>query len=78
MVTLAGEVFYYRKRGTQEKKKKDKKKPKMMDSEKMMMQKLASKLQIKPAPTNPFFEKTMNAPRVSHISVYPRNFPFKE
>lgn len=35
-------------------------------------------LQMKPAPINPFFEKTNNPPRVSHISVYPRNLPFKE
>ncbi|OAD59386.1 Glutamate receptor, ionotropic kainate 2, partial [Eufriesea mexicana] len=77
MITLAGELFYYRKRNNQDKKK-GKKKPKTIDSEKMMMQKLASKLQIKPAPTNPLFEKTTKAPRVSHISVYPRNFPFKE
>lgn len=33
---------------------------------------------MKPAPVNPFFEKTNNPPRVSHISVYPRNLPFKE
>ncbi|XP_024225398.1 ionotropic receptor 25a isoform X2 [Bombus impatiens] len=77
MITLAGEVFYYRKRNTQDKQK-DKKKVKTIDNEKLIMQKLASKLQMKPAPTNAFFEKTMNPPRVSHISVYPRNFTFKE
>ncbi|XP_017892674.1 ionotropic receptor 25a [Ceratina calcarata] len=79
MVTLAGEVIYYRKRkDPQKEKRKDKKKSKVTDKEKMMIQKMASKLQIKPAPTNPFLEKSMNPPRISHISVYPRNFPFKE
>ncbi|KAK9303879.1 hypothetical protein QLX08_004603 [Tetragonisca angustula] len=76
MITLAGEIFYYRKRNTQDKQK-EKKKGKNVDKDKLMIQKLASKLQMKPAPT-PFFEKTTNPPRVSHISVYPRNFPFKE
>ncbi|CAD1477130.1 unnamed protein product [Heterotrigona itama] len=76
MITLAGEVFYYRKRNTQDKQK-EKKKGKNVDKDKLLIQKLASKMQMKPAPT-PFFEKTTNLPRVSHISVYPRNFPFKE
>ncbi|XP_076162009.1 ionotropic receptor 8a [Ptiloglossa arizonensis] len=80
MVTLAGEVIYYRKRSTdtQKDKRKNKKKPTSVDNEKMMLQKMASKIQLKPAPTNAFFEKTTNPLRVSHISVYPRNFSFKE
>ncbi|XP_053972088.1 ionotropic receptor 25a [Hylaeus volcanicus] len=80
MITLAGEVLYYRKRSdSQKNKRKDKKKPKGIENEKVMLQKMASKLQMKPAPTNALFEKTTtNLPRVSHISVYPRNFTFKE
>ncbi|XP_076224221.1 ionotropic receptor 8a isoform X2 [Nomia melanderi] len=79
MITLAGEVLYYRKKNDPQKdKQKDKKKPKSSDNEKMILQKMASKLQLKPAPTNAFFEKTANPPRVSHISVYPRHIPFKE
>lgn len=78
MITLIGEVLYYRKRTDTKDKGKDKKKPKSMDNEKILLQKMAAKLQLKPAPTNAFFEKQNNPPRVSHISVYPRNFPFKE
>ncbi|KZC07022.1 Glutamate receptor, ionotropic kainate 2, partial [Dufourea novaeangliae] len=79
MITLAGEVLYYRKKSESPKKKgTDKKKAKNTDHEKAILQKMSSKLQLKPAPTNAFFEKTTNPPRVSHISVYPRNFPFKE
>ncbi|XP_076619058.1 ionotropic receptor 8a [Colletes latitarsis] len=79
MITLAGEVLYYRKRSDSQKdKRKEKKKPNSVENEKVMLQKMASKLQLKPAPTNPFFEKSTNPLRVSHISVYPRNFTFKE
>ncbi|XP_043249876.1 ionotropic receptor 25a [Colletes gigas] len=79
MITLAGEVLYYRKRSDSQKdKRKEKKKPNSVENEKVMLQKMASKLQLKPAPTNPFFEKNTNPLRVSHISVYPRNFTFKE
>lgn len=78
MITLAGEVFYYRKRNTEtEKSTKDKRKVKNFNNK--IIQNLSKmSLQMKPAPINPFFEKTNNPPRVSHISVYPRNFPFKE
>nr|XP_033332474.1 ionotropic receptor 25a [Megalopta genalis] len=80
MVTLVGEVLYYRKKNdSQQEKPKDKKKTKRsVENEKMMLQKMASKLQLKPAPTNAFFEKSTNPLRVSHISVYPRQIPFKE
>ncbi|CAK9815491.1 Ionotropic receptor 25a [Anthophora quadrimaculata] len=78
MITLAGEVLYYRKRNAEKDKRKDKVKVSSIDDKKIIMQKMASKLQMKPAPTNVFFEKSTNPPRVSHISVYPRNFTFKE
>ncbi|XP_032670681.1 ionotropic receptor 25a [Odontomachus brunneus] len=78
MITLAGEVIYYRKRSLKDKLN-NKKKTKDIESDKIM-QKIASKLQLKPAPTDAFFGKQLGnqAPRVSHISVYPRPFPFKE
>ncbi|XP_046146027.1 ionotropic receptor 25a isoform X1 [Osmia bicornis bicornis] len=78
MITLAGEILYYRKRNPQKDKRKNKKKVNTIDNDKIMIQKLASKLQMKPAPNTMLFEKQINAPRVSHISVYPRNFSFKE
>nr|XP_003700444.1 PREDICTED: glutamate receptor ionotropic, kainate 2 [Megachile rotundata] len=78
MITLAGEVLYYRKRTTQKDKQKDKKKVNTIDNDKIMIQKIASKLQMKPVPNTMLFEKQPGAPRVSHISVYPRNFSFKE
>ncbi|XP_036139677.1 ionotropic receptor 25a isoform X3 [Monomorium pharaonis] len=81
MITLAGEVLYYRKRGISQKgKPNDKKTIKDIDNDKIIMQKIASKLRMKPAPTDAVFGKQLSqaAPRVSHISVYPRHFPFKE
>lgn len=77
MITLAGEVIYYRKRAL-EGKPNGKKTTKDIENDKIM-QKIASKLQLKPAPTDALFGKQLGsqAPRVSHISVYPRNF-FKE
>ncbi|XP_012347986.1 ionotropic receptor 25a isoform X2 [Apis florea] len=77
MITLAGEVFYYRKRNTEEKSTKEKRKVKNLNN-KIIQNLTKMSLQMKPAPINPFFEKTNNPPRVSHISVYPRNLPFKE
>lgn len=77
MITLAGEVFYYRKRNTEEKSTKEKRKVKNLNN-KIIENLTKISLQMKPAPINPFFEKTNNPPRVSHISVYPRNLPFKE
>ncbi|XP_066591382.1 ionotropic receptor 25a isoform X2 [Prorops nasuta] len=80
MITLAGEVLYYRKRksssiGSQ----KVKNLVRENENEKALMQKLASKLQMKPAPTDRAFARNLGQPpRISHISVYPRDFPFKE
>lgn len=76
MITLAGEVFYYRKRNTETEKSTKDKKRKVKN--KIIQNLTKMSLQMKPAPINPFFEKTNNPPRVSHISVYPRNLPFKE
>jgi len=80
MITLAGEVLYYRKRNNSQKGKQNNKKTiKDIENDKIIMQKIASKLRMKPAPTDAVFGKQLNhTPRVSHISVYPRNFPFKE
>ncbi|XP_020285886.1 ionotropic receptor 25a isoform X1 [Pseudomyrmex gracilis] len=80
MLTLAGEVLYYRKRNVSQKEKQnDKKTVKNNENDNIIMQKIASKLQMKPAPTDAIFNKQLNKiPRVSHISVYPRHFTFKE
>ena len=80
MITLAGEVLYYRKRNNSQKGKQNGKKTiKDIENDKIIMQKIASKLRMKPAPTDAVFGKQLNhTPRVSHISVYPRHFPFKE
>lgn len=80
MITLAGEVLYYRKRNISQKgKQKDKKTIKDTENDKIIMQKIASKLKMKPAPTDAVFGKQLShSTRVSHISVYPRHFPFKE
>lgn len=82
MITLAGEVLYYRKRNVSQIEKQNDKKPmkKHTENDKIIMQKIASKLQMKPAPTDAVFGKQLSntTPRVSHISVYPRPFPFKE
>lgn len=81
MLTLAGEVLYYRKRGMSQKgKQNDKRTIKEVENDKIIMQKIASKLRMKPAPTDAVFSKQLghHTPRVSHISVYPRHFPFKE
>ncbi|XP_025995684.2 LOW QUALITY PROTEIN: glutamate receptor 4 [Solenopsis invicta] len=77
MITLAGEVLYYRKRGVSQKgKPNDKKTIKDIENDKIIMQKIASKLRMKPAPTDAVFGKQFSQPpRVSHISVYPRHFP---
>jgi len=79
MITLAGEVFYYRKRDTRKEKQNDKKMHiKDLENDKIM-QKIASKLQMKPAPTDGIFSKRdIRAPKISHISVYPRHFAFKD
>lgn len=81
MITLAAEVIYYRKRNVSQKgKQNDKKTIKDNESDKIIRQKIeTSKLQLKPAPTDAFFGKQFgHPPRVSHISVYPRHFAFKE
>lgn len=81
MVTLAGEVIYYRRRNAQQDDtQKMRSKSRESDNEQIMIQKLTAKLQLKPAP--PVFLDGIKPlgpkPRVSHISVYPRPFPFKE
>lgn len=82
MITLAGEVLYYRKRNISQKGKQNDKRTTVKDVEnenKITIQKIASKLQLKPASTDAFFGKQFGqTSRVSHISVYPRQFPFKE
>lgn len=87
MVTLAGEVLYYRRRNAQQQKddsgsmsKVSLDKNKTDNSDQIMIQKLAAKLQLKPAPAVAFdsTKPTGPKPRVSQISVYPRPFPFKE
>ncbi|KAM0731734.1 Ionotropic receptor 25a [Formica fusca] len=82
MITLAGEVLYYRKRNISQKGKQQNDKKmikKNTENDNIIMQKIASKLQMKAAPTDAVFGKQPNhTPRVSHISVYPRHFPFKE
>ncbi|XP_058794707.1 ionotropic receptor 25a isoform X2 [Phymastichus coffea] len=91
MVTLAGEVIYYRRRnaGRQDEPRSRvgadaaaSAKGKDLDADQIAIQKLAARLQLKPAPAVVFDQKpSPNAatkPRVSHISVYPRPFPFKE
>ncbi|EZA57395.1 ObirIr8a [Ooceraea biroi] len=81
MITLAGEVLYYRKRNISQKEKPNDKKMQIKDieNEKVMLQKIASKLQLKAAPTDGIFSQQLrHTPRVSHISVYPRHFPFKD
>jgi len=75
MITLAGEVLYYRKR-TQKGKQNDKRTNKDSENDKIIMQKIASKLRMKPAPTDALFGKQLNhTQRISHISVYPRHVP---
>lgn len=80
MITLAGEVIYYRKRNVSQKGKQDNKRTaRDIENEKIILQKLASGLDMKAAPSDAFFKKELgHMPRVSHISVYPRHFPFKE
>ncbi|XP_008206325.2 glutamate receptor ionotropic, kainate 1 [Nasonia vitripennis] len=89
MVTLAGEVIYYRRRNAQDEQNQQKhrdhskSKDRMDDSDQIIIQKLAAKLQLKPAPPVSFDGKPVaqglgTKPRVSQISVYPRPFPFKE
>ncbi|KAF7407327.1 hypothetical protein HZH66_001864 [Vespula vulgaris] len=73
MITLAGEVLYYRKRNAsqgKDKKKDSKVMKKMENDEKLMIQKLASKLQMKPAPTDGFFSRQqLGQPRIYFLMV---------
>ncbi|KAL6267005.1 hypothetical protein P5V15_000085 [Pogonomyrmex californicus] len=80
MITLAGEVLYYRKRNNSQKgKPNNKRTTKDTENDRIIMQKIASKLRLKPAPTDAVFSKELShTPRVSHISVYPRHFSFKD
>jgi uncharacterized iron-regulated membrane protein len=82
MVTLAGEVIYYRRRNAKLGLGQPKGREKLKESstkEETKLQGLATTLQLKPAPLVAFDDKSLAPkPRVSHISVYPRPFPFKE
>ncbi|KAJ8675501.1 hypothetical protein QAD02_011287 [Eretmocerus hayati] len=81
MVTLAGEVIYYRRRNAkqqQEEKLKPQSREKSTISDQINIAKLAGKLQLKPAPPVVFDAKPYPKPRVSHINVYPRPFPYKD
>ncbi|XP_046615060.1 uncharacterized protein LOC124302692 [Neodiprion virginianus] len=70
MITLAGEVIFYRKRKVSRKEQP----PAVIKSRKIPT------LQMKPAPVVSLVDRPMKniQPRVSHISVYPRHFAFKE
>nr|ARN17847.1 ionotropic receptor 1 [Cephus cinctus] len=83
MITLAGEVVYFRKRkANQRDQSRDKDKNKKQDERFYRtsdIHKSLGKLEIKPAPTVSFIGKpTGPRTRVSHISVYPRHLPFKD
>ncbi|XP_051160876.1 ionotropic receptor 25a-like isoform X13 [Leptopilina boulardi] len=77
MLTLAVEVLYNKKKNkTQDLMQKESKEFQL--TEKAMRQ-FMKKLPFKAAPTVAFVEKPPPPkPRISHISVYPRPFPFKE
>nr|QNL15109.1 ionotropic receptor 8a [Aulacocentrum confusum] len=82
MVTLAGEVIYYRRRNAiQSEKAKDTSQEKVSSGPKIMTRiNSKSKLrQLKPSPPVSFIGRHRGLrPRISHISVYPKTFPFKE
>nr|QGW50292.1 ionotropic receptor 8a [Chouioia cunea] len=95
MITLAGEVIYYRRRNTRQDDSLQQSKngtnnsgsisgsiQDVKQTKELDIQKLAARLQLKPAPPVAFEQKpsSLNTtkPRVSHISVYPRPFPFKD
>lgn len=80
MITLAGEVIYYRKRSKGTKKDKDKDKEKEKDRSASIKKRKISNVRMKPAPVVSLVDRPMQniQPRVSHISVYPRHFAFKE
>lgn len=83
MITLAGEVLYYRRRNASnadKSKQEAQQRARERHHEKSMMNKMTENLKMmKPAPTVAFVDRPLGPrPRVSHISVYPRNFPFKE
>ena len=82
MITLAGEVVYYKKRNKiQDLKQKGvgELKHQKKDARKFSKHQLTKKLPFKPAPRVAFVEKPpATRTRVSHISVYPGPFPFKE
>ncbi|THK33259.1 ionotropic receptor 25a [Diachasma alloeum] len=78
MITLAGEVIYYRKRNAAEGIKSKEANGEHVRSGEDKLTK--GRLGFKPAPTIAFIGKPHTGPRarISHISVYPKNFPFKE
>ncbi|XP_012263496.2 ionotropic receptor 25a [Athalia rosae] len=73
MITLAGEVIYYRKKNAARKNPK----PAVQTR---TTRKMPETLQMKPAPVVSLVDRPKQniQPRVSHISVYPRNFAFKD
>ncbi|KAK2580489.1 hypothetical protein KPH14_006227 [Odynerus spinipes] len=82
MITLAGEVLYYRKRNATQaiEKKKDnvpKDITKKVDNDKLMMQKLASKLQMKPAPTDAFFGRQIYFAILALISIASADYHYE-
>lgn len=83
MLTLAGEVIYYKRKnaaGTENKEKSNDKIAAELENDMMIFKKLTSQIKLKPAPVVPFDEKPFSTKKlqVSHISVYPRPFPFRQ
>ena len=85
MITLAGEVIYYKRRKLENPEDVTKQQLEnqmiMRDGElnpEQMLQKIA-KFQLKPAPITAFDGKPITIkPKISTIAVYPKPFPFKE
>lgn len=78
MITLAGEILYYRKRQSEDdfipekKPSSTSKNSSYQSKEEKIMKNIINKLQLKPAPMDAAFAKNLEPMRVSHISVYPR------
>lgn len=82
MITLAGEVIYYRKkRPNPNEKSRDGSQDNSRTSQKSM-QRMAAKAklqQLKPSTNVAFIGRNRGIrPRITHIPVYPKTFPFKE
>nr|AQN78506.1 ionotropic receptor 8a [Meteorus pulchricornis] len=83
MITLAAEVVYYRRRNAaQDETKRQETNPDRVRSGKNTFERILSKSklhQLKQSSNTAFTTRNRGLrPRVSHISVYPRVFPFKE